>query len=75
MDWEHSIWNYHKIALIIGLLIFILLTPPFMKFFVSHTKNGYWVAFVIALIIWSFVFIILKIYGSVNKRNQLIDYD
>jgi uncharacterized membrane-anchored protein YhcB (DUF1043 family) len=75
MDWQHSIWNYHKLALVVSLLIFILLSPPIFNFFKRSTTSMFWVAFVIALIVWSFVFLILHIYTDKYKKHQIVEYD
>ncbi len=73
MEWQHSIWNYHKIALIISLFVFIMLSPPIFTFFRKSTNSMFWVALVIALITWSFIFIVLHIYMDKYKTNQ-VDY-
>jgi hypothetical protein len=68
MRWESITWNYHKLGLVIALFVFILLIPPVYTFLQKSTVNGYWSAFVVALLVWSFVFIMLHIYTG--RRNQ-----
>ncbi len=67
MQWQVSIWNYHKLALLTSLWVFILLTPPIYGFISKSVKNQMWVAFVMALLVWSFVFIILHTYSGKNQ--------
>jgi uncharacterized membrane protein YhaH (DUF805 family) len=73
MTWDMSIWNYHKLALLSALFVFILLSPPVITFFQRSVKSQYWFAFVIALLIWSFIFIMLHVYSSKNKYNRSAD--
>ena len=68
MKWQASLWNYHKIGLIVSLFTFIILIPPISTFIRVNTMNVYWFAFVIALLVWSFIFIILHILDG--KRIQ-----
>ncbi len=67
MEWEVSIWNYHKLALIVSLWVFILVSPPVYKFLASNVRNQIWTAIVIALLVWSFVFIILHTFSGKSK--------
>jgi hypothetical protein len=67
MEWEVSIWNYHKLALIVSLWVFILVSPPVYKFISSNMRTPIWTAIVIALLVWSFVFIILHTFSGKSK--------
>ena len=67
MEWEVSIWNYHKLALIVSLWVFILVSPPVYKFLASNVRSQIWTSIVIALLVWSFVFIILHTFSGKNK--------
>ena len=73
MTWDMSLWNYHKLALLTSLFIFILLSPPIFTYIQRGTNSQFWVAFVIALLMWSFVFIMLHVYSSKNKFNRSAD--
>jgi len=73
MSWDMSLWNYHKLSLITGLFVFILLSPPVFFYIQNNTRSQLWTAFVIALIIWSFIFIMLHVYSTKNKHNQSND--
>jgi hypothetical protein len=73
MTWDMSLWNYHKLSLITGLFIFILLSPPIFNFIQRGTMNQYWTAFFIFLVMWSFMFIMLHVYSSKNKMNRSSD--
>ena len=67
MEWEVSIWNYHKLALIVSLWVFILVSPPVYKFLLVNSSSQIWVSIVIALLVWSFVFIILHTFSGKSK--------
>lgn len=73
MTWDMSIWNYHKLALLTSLFVFILLSPPVITFLHKSTQSQYWLAFIIALLVWSFIFIMLHVYSSKNKYNRSAD--
>jgi hypothetical protein len=73
MQWQTSIWNYHKLALIVSLWVFILVSPPVYRFLQSNVVNGIWLAFVIALLVWIFVFIILHTFSGKSKYNTSAD--
>jgi hypothetical protein len=73
MTWDMSLWNYHKLALLSAIFIFILISPPIYPFLKNHTTSQYWVAFIIALIVWSFIFMMLHVYSSKNKFNRSSD--
>ncbi len=73
MTWDMSLWNYHKLALITSIFVFILLSPPVFMYIQRATMSQYWVAFFIALIIWSFIFIMLHAYSSKNRFNRSYD--
>jgi len=73
MQWQYSLYNYHKLALIVSILVFILLSPPIFKFFQRNTSSMFFVALIIALIVWSFTFIILHI--LTYKYNSIAAVD
>lgn len=73
MTWDMSLWNYHKMALITSLFVFILLSPPIFTYIQRSTASQYWVALFISLIIWSFIFIMLHTYSSKNKFTRSYD--
>ena len=73
MQWEVSIWNYHKLALLTSLWVFILLSTPVYNFLRRNVCSQMWLAFVVALLVWSFVFIILHIYSNKNKYTNGTD--
>lgn len=73
MEWDTSIWNYHKLALIVGLWVFILVSPPVYRFLYSNVNSGMWLAFVIALLVWIFVFIILHTFSGKSKYSTSAD--
>jgi hypothetical protein len=54
--------------LIVSLFVFIILIPPISTFIRNNTVNVYWFAFVIALLVWSFIFIMLHVLDG--KRIQ-----
>jgi hypothetical protein len=65
MQWEVSIWNYHKLALLTSLWVFILLSTPVYNFLRRNVCSQMWLAFVVALLVWSFVFIILPMIAGI----------
>jgi len=73
MAWDMSLWNYHKLAIITSLFVLILLFPPIFPYIQKHTKSQRWTALVIALIIWSFIFIMLHVYSSKTKMTMSDD--
>jgi len=73
MQWQTSIWNYHKLALIVSLWVFILVSPPVYRFLQSNVTNGLWLAFVIAMLVWIFVFIILHTFSGKSKYSTSAD--
>lgn len=70
MQWEVSLWNYHKLAILVSIWVFILLTPTVYNFLRRNTRNQFWLAFVIALLVWSFVFIILHVYSGTYSHTN-----
>jgi hypothetical protein len=75
MYWENEIWNYHLIGIFIGVFVFILVSPPLLKLIQKYTYNGYWVAFVIALLVWSFSFLFLHYYTIKGDNEMVEDYN
>jgi hypothetical protein len=75
MYWENEIWNYHLIGLFIGVFVFILVSPPLLKLIAKYTYNGYWVAFVIGLLVWSFCFIFLHYYTIKGDNTMVEDFN
>jgi hypothetical protein len=73
MSWDMSLWNFHKLALLTSLFTFILISPPIYTYIQRGTTSQYWLAFVIALLMWSFIFIMLHVYSSKNKFNRSED--
>lgn len=72
MQWTYSIYNFHKLALLVSLLVFILIYTPVFTFFQRNTSSRFFVALIIALIVWSFTFIILH---SFSIKNRKADYN
>ncbi len=68
-----SLWNYHKLSLITAIFTFILLYPSVLGYIQRGTNSQIWTAIVIALIMWSFIFIMLHVYSSKNRQNQSLD--
>jgi hypothetical protein len=75
MYWENEIWNYHRIGIFVAVFVFILVSPPVLKLIDKYTYNGYWIAFVIALLVWSFTFLFLHIYTAKGANDIIDDYD
>jgi hypothetical protein len=73
MYWDMSLWNYHKLSLMTAIFIFILLYPPVLSYIQRGTNSAIWTAIVIALLMWSFIFIMLHFYSSKNKHTQSAD--
>lgn len=73
MEWQVSLWNYHKLAIIVSLWVFILVSPPVYKFLYSNVTSQIWLAVVIALLVWSFVFIILHTFAGKNNYTKNAD--
>ena len=73
MTWDMSLWNYHKLALLSALFVFILLCTPIFNYLQRNTRSQYWVALIIALLVWSYIFIMLHVYSSKNKYNRSSD--
>jgi len=73
MKWDMSLWNYHKLALLTSLFVFILLCPPVYTYFQRGTSSQLWLAFLIALLVWSFIFIMLHVYSGKSKFSQSVD--
>ncbi len=73
MSWDMSLWNYHKLSLITAIFTFILLYPPVLLYIQRGTNSQIWTAIVIALLMWSFIFIMLHVYSSKNKHNHSSD--
>ena len=72
MQWTYSIYNFHKLALLVSLLVFILIYTPVFTFFQRNTNSRFFVALVIALIVWSFTFLILH---ELSNKNKKADYN
>ena len=73
MTWDMSLWNYHKLALLTAIFTFILLSAPVYSYLQKNTASQNWVALIVALLIWSFIFIMLHVYSSKNKFNRSAD--
>lgn len=70
MKWEVSLWNYHKIGLIVALFVFILLCPPILPYVQRNTRSWFFTALFYALVVWSFLFIMLHVYSSKNQHTM-----
>jgi O-antigen/teichoic acid export membrane protein len=72
MKWENSLWNYHKLGLIIAFFVFFLVSPPIYKFILRYNYSAWWAAFTIGILTWGFVFLILHGYTSRKDNNEVI---
>jgi hypothetical protein len=73
MQWENSIWNYHKLALLTSIWVFILLSPPVFAFIRKSVTSQIWFALTVGMLVWIFVFIILHTYSSNNNLTKHSD--
>lgn len=68
MNWENSIWNYHKLGLIIAFFVFFLVCPPIWNFINRYNYSPWWAAVTVAILTWGFTFLI--IHGYTNKKDN-----
>lgn len=73
MHWENSIWNYHKLGLIVAFFVFFLVSPPIYKFILKYNYNSWMTAITIGILTWGFVFLILHGYTSKRDNNSVIE--
>lgn len=75
MFWQNSLWNYHKLGLIIAFIVFFLVSPPILKFIYRYNYSGWWAAFTIGILTWGFAFLILHGFSSKRDNNEVIQGD
>jgi hypothetical protein len=73
MFWENSIWNYHKLGLLVAFFVFFLVSPPIYRFISRYNYNSWMVAITIGILTWGFVFLILHGYTSKRDNNSIVE--
>jgi len=68
MNWENSIWNYHKLGLIIAFFVFFLVSPPIWTFINKYNYSPWWAAITVGILTWGFTFLV--IHGYTNKKDN-----
>lgn len=72
MKWENSLWNFHKLGLIVAFFVFLLVSPPIYNFISRYNYNNWMVSITIGILTWGFVFLILHGYASKPDDNEVI---
>jgi hypothetical protein len=72
MKWENSLWNYHKLGLIVAFFVFLLVSPPIYNFISKYNYNNWMVSITIGILTWGFVFLILHGYTNKPDDNEVI---
>ena len=75
MKWENSLWNYHKLGILMAIFVFLLVSPPIYKFILKYNYSQWWAAITIAILVWGFTFLILHGYTSKRANNEVIQSD
>lgn len=73
MFWENSVWNYHKLGLLVAFFVFFLVSPPVYKFILKYNYNSWMAAITIGILTWGFVFLILHGYTSKRDNNSIVE--
>ena len=75
MNWQNSLWNYHKLGLFVAFLVFFLVSPPVYKFINRYNYSAWWTAFTIGILTWGIVFLMLHAYAGKRDNHEVIQSD